>query len=216
MSLFNPPLHIANAIYNAAYVALIIGALITVSGTVALFWSEGIRSRFADERISKNEAEVAQAQAEAAKAKAEAAEAGARAAEANLELEKLRAPRTLGTEQQKRLIAKLDPFLGQKFSFLVVADTEPINLMYMIETSLKAAGWERTPSQIGDIEIAGAGITYGTAVEIQMPPIGDSGIWERAKLLAAALTSEGIVASAKLNPALKEVQVINVMVGKKP
>jgi hypothetical protein len=37
-----------------------------------------------------------------------------------------------------------------------------------------------------------------------------------AKLFASALTAEGIVAKATLNPALKDPQAINVMVGRKP
>ena len=178
-------------------------------GTIGAIWTGGIRERFADERMSNNETETA-------RANADAAQADARAADVNLELARLKAPRTLGGEQQKRLITYLKPFAGQTFSLNVVADTEPLSLMSMIKTVLASAGWVNIPSQIGDIEVGGAGIAYGTAVELQMPRQGNPEAWERAKLFASALTAEGIVASAKLNSALKDPQAINVMIGRKP
>jgi hypothetical protein len=199
----------ANALYNLANVLLILGALLVLLGTIAAIWTGGIRERFANERLSNNETETA-------RAKADAAKADAHAAEVNLELAKLKAPRTLGGEQQQRLVSQLTPFAGQTFSLNVVADTEPISLMSMIKTVLASAGWMNIPSQIGDIQVDGAGMAYGTAVELQMPLQGNPEVWERAKLFASALTAEGIVAVATLNPVLKDPQAINVMIGRKP
>lgn len=207
--MFNISLPQANALYNIANIVLILGAFLVLLGTIIAIWTGGIRERFADERMSNNETETA-------RAKADAAQADAHAAEVNLELAKLKAPRTLGGEQQSRLVTKLKPFAGQTFSLNVVADTEPISLMSMIETVLASAGWVNIPSQIGDVQVGGAGMAYGTAVELQMPPVGNPEAWERAKLFASALTAEGIVAKATLNPALKDPQAINVMVGRKP
>jgi hypothetical protein len=111
----------------------------------------------------------------------------------------------------------LSPFAGQTFSFTVLGDTEPTDLMSMIETVLMSSGWVRVPSQIGDVETSGAGmIAGGVGVETQMPLRGDPKAWECAKILASALTAEGIVSSAKLSPALKNPQAINIMIGKKP
>jgi hypothetical protein len=199
----------ANALYNTANVVLILGAFLVLLGTIVAIWTGGIRERFGNERLSNNETETA-------RAKADAAKADAHAAEVNLELAKLKAPRTLGGEQQQRLVSQLRPFSGQTFSFTVVPDTEPLALMSMIRTVLVSSGWVRVPSQLGDIEVDGAGVAYGPAVEIQMPPIGNANAWERAKFLSAALTAEGVIATAKLNPALKDDQAINVMVGRKP
>src|SRR5260221_12033912 len=73
----------ANAIYNAANIALIVGGVLVLMGTIAAIWSSGIRERYADERISSNEAKTAQAVASAAIANEQAADAGATAAIAN-------------------------------------------------------------------------------------------------------------------------------------
>jgi hypothetical protein len=88
--------------------------------------------------------------------------------------------------------------------------------MNMIRTVLVSSGWVRIPSQLGNLEVDGAGVAYGAAVEIQMPPMCDANAWMRAKVLASALTAEGVVATATLNPALKDAQAMNVMIGRKP
>jgi Tfp pilus assembly protein PilX len=176
VSMFNISLPQANALYNIANIVLILGAFLVLLGTIIAIWTGGIRERFADERMSNNETETA-------RAKADAAQADAHAAEVNLELAKLKAPRTLGGEQQSRLVSKLKPFAGQTFSLKVVADTEPISLMSMIETVLASAGWVNIPSQIGDVQVGGAGMAYGTAVELQMPPIGNPEAWEKPSFL---------------------------------
>jgi hypothetical protein len=140
----------ANAVYNTANVVLILGAFLVLLGTIVAIWTGGIRERFGNERLSNNETETA-------RAKADAAKADAHAAEVNLELAKLKAPRTLGGEQQQRLVSQLRPFSGQTFSFTVVPDTEPLALMSMIRTVLVSSGWVRVPSKLGDIEVDGAG-----------------------------------------------------------
>ena len=87
----------------------------------------------AQESLSLAEQHSAEANAKAegfrldiAKANESSAKAEARAAEANLELAKLRDPRRLLPEQQDRIIAALKNFTGQKFSFAVYPDPEPL------------------------------------------------------------------------------------------
>jgi len=69
--MFDVTLPVADAIFTWANVMLVIGAVLTVVGTAAVFWSAGIRERYADERIAANEAEAAKAKAEVARARLE-------------------------------------------------------------------------------------------------------------------------------------------------
>ncbi|MGN6113051.1 MAG: hypothetical protein ACTHOC_08605 [Luteimonas sp.] len=58
----------ADAIYSCSNVLLVLGATLALVGTAGVFWSGGVREKFADERISANEADTAKAKAETAQA----------------------------------------------------------------------------------------------------------------------------------------------------
>jgi hypothetical protein len=62
---------VVDAIYTWSNVVLVLGATLAQIGTAGVFWSGGVREKFADERISANEAETAKAKAETAQAKLE-------------------------------------------------------------------------------------------------------------------------------------------------
>ena len=66
--MFNITQQAADAIYSWSNVLLVLGATLALIGTAGVFWSGGVRERFADERISANEAETARAKAETAQA----------------------------------------------------------------------------------------------------------------------------------------------------
>lgn len=66
--MFSITSQIADAIYTWSNVLLVLGATLALIGTAGVFWSGGVREKFADERISANEAETAKAKAETAKA----------------------------------------------------------------------------------------------------------------------------------------------------
>lgn len=89
--MFNISQSTANGIFGLSNVILSIGALLVLLGTIGAIWSGGIRERFADDRISSNEAKTLQATLDAAKADAKAAKANERTALAELELNKRRA-----------------------------------------------------------------------------------------------------------------------------
>jgi multidrug efflux pump subunit AcrA (membrane-fusion protein) len=162
--------------------------------------------------------DIAKAQESAAKAQAQVAGATAEAAKANLELAKLKTPRSLSSEQQQRIIAKLRPFPGQKFCFAAYPDPEALALMHAIEAILTSSGWIRTPSQIGDVEVDGAGITYGSGVEVHIAPADLDGLKTVLAILVAALSAEGLPSVAHTNPQMtgKSPKTINIVVGKKP
>lgn len=83
MAIFDISLKGANLIFNAANALLIVGAVLVLVGTVAVVWSGSVREHFADQRISSNELETAQAKGDAAHANENAAKLSERAA--NLE-----------------------------------------------------------------------------------------------------------------------------------
>jgi hypothetical protein len=148
------------------------------------------------------------------------AEAEARAAEANLELAKLRDPRKLLPEQQDRIIAALKRFTGQKFSFNVYPDPESLAFLRIIDALLKSAGWERVPSQVGDVEVDAAGSTAGTAydggVDALIAP-DDENSKPALITLASALTKEGTPCTPHYNDRLigKIPKAILINIGKK-
>ena len=67
-TMFNVSLPVADAVFTWANIVLVVGAVLAFVGTAAVFWSTGIRERYADERIAANEAEAAKAKAETARA----------------------------------------------------------------------------------------------------------------------------------------------------
>jgi hypothetical protein len=131
----------ANEIFGWANVVLILGAALVLLGTIAAIWTGGIRERFADERISKSEADTATANAQAESAKAEAARANESAAQANLALEKFKAPRSLTPAQAENLRSSLMPYAGISVDILKYGETlEITNLANQIEAALSGAG----------------------------------------------------------------------------
>ncbi len=183
-------------------------------------------------RASEAEAETKRAEAEAAKAntasheavakvstaEARIAEAEARALEAKLALEKFKAPRTLSKEQQDRIVAKLKPFIGQQVSFSVYPDPESIALSRVIVSMLQSAGWTKSPSQIGDIEIEGSGVIYDTGVRAHIAPADIESTIGALNAFVSALTAEGIDSEGHRTDQLtgKRAKTINIAVGRKP
>ena len=82
-------------------------------------------------------------ESQVAVAGARAAEAKAVASQAQLELAKLKQPRTIAPEEQEKIIAALKEFAGQNFSFSVFGDPESMSLLLVLDVMLKSAGWIR-------------------------------------------------------------------------
>jgi hypothetical protein len=80
------------------------------------------------------------------------ASANANAAQANLELARMKAPRTLSEEQRERVISVLKPFAETQFDIgLVQGDPEATEFMTVIEVVLQKAGWKQVDWNGGDI-----------------------------------------------------------------
>ena len=192
----------ANSLYHSANIILILGAFLVLLGTIVAIWSGGIRERFADERLSNNEAETE-------RAKADAAQANARAAEVNLELAKLQAPRSLTDEQATRIIAKLKPFAGQQFKVTAFWD---IKESLSCGSNIYHASW-------GGVEIfkpvSGTVLLGGVVgVLVYVNPRADGKTKDAANSLASALNIEGISAELRAENADPN-NIININVGTK-
>jgi hypothetical protein len=128
-SMFNISLPIAEAIFTWANVILVVGAVLALMGTAGVFWSGGVRERYADERIAANEAETARAKAEAAQAR--------------LEQERLKAQmawRRVTQQQASRLAAALNGKGVQLWLTYVGDDPESALFREDLNQALTAAG----------------------------------------------------------------------------
>ena len=78
----------------------------------------------------------AELESQVAAAEARAAEANLVASKAQLELAKLKAPRTVAPEDQAKMIADLKAFTGQKYSAAVFQDPEALALLRFLKRCL--------------------------------------------------------------------------------
>jgi hypothetical protein len=185
-------------------------------------------SKDAVAKVAGAEARSAEASAKAeafrldiAKANESAKQAEARAAQANLELARLKTPRSLSAEQQERIVSRLTRFAHQRFSLNVYPDSESISLATLIDSMLKHAGWERVTSQSGDIvsTVAGetAGQISGDGVQAFIGEDNEAAI-PALTSVASALSENGLPCSpyktAQLNS--KTLVAILLAIGKKP
>jgi hypothetical protein len=200
-------------VFKAATIAaLVLGGL----GISAAFISAWVGYELTDIVQKDADRRIAEADARSKEAQARSDEANAHALEAQLELEKLKAPRSFTPEQQARLIEKLKPLAGQKYSPSVAGDPEAVTFHKLLERVLDSAGWVRVPSQLGDIQIDGAGIVYGVGVRVHIHKDASLDFVNRATLVTSALEAEGVAAIPQRNPELKEIDVINITTGTKP
>ena len=184
------PLPLFERFLQWANVTYWVGLAVVLVTTVAIYYLSGrvtaAKDRELEEFRTESTVKIAAAQAEAAEAiqiaeserlaraelesqvalaEARAAEANAAASQAQLELAKLTQPRTIAPEDQEKIIAALQQFAGQHFSFAVFADPESFAFVRLIDDMLKSAGWLRVPYQVGNIFHHVAGSTAGTSAE---------------------------------------------------
>lgn len=205
--MFNLSLAAANHVFGWSNVALIAGAALVLFGTLGAFWSGGIRERYADERISGNEAQTASAKADAARANEETAKA-------QLELERLRAQvswRTISVADATAIATRL----AQQPSVVLLAhpdgDAEATKYMIELGKCFEAARW-KVLTQSRNL---GSALYTGISIA---PPDND-----HAELVRAALQTAGIETRRDpLPPAitvmgsLPAAATVTIFVGTKP
>ena len=146
----------ADAIYTWSNVLLVFGATLALIGTAGVFWSGGVREKFADERISANEADTARAKAETAKALLE-----------QERLKSLMAWRRVSPDQAKQLSSVLKGKPIELWLSWVGDDPEATVLRSDLDAALIAAG-AQTKYYSGYTRAVGLSIKGGTTEERQL------------------------------------------------
>lgn len=141
--MFDIPLNVANTLFTASNVLVVVGALFSVVGGFGVFYAGGIRERYADERINANEASTARALADAARANERTAALDKEAAALKLELAKRTNPlvaRAISANQAVSLKSSLlEKNLSIGFMF-PTTDSEVATYAKALESALAAAG----------------------------------------------------------------------------
>jgi hypothetical protein len=150
------------------------------------------------------------------------AEARERANDAELELARLKTPRTLGPDAQRRVAAQLRQFAGQEFAGQVAPGSEDARgLWEALDAALAAAEWIRVAPYgfaIGNPP-AGIPLAPNSGVTVFVAASRANELAPIAHALAGALTAEGIIAgvSASAGPQMEgRPNVIIVEIGRKP
>lgn len=155
-SMFSITSQLADAIFTWSNVLLVIGATLALVGTAGVFWSGGVREKFADERIAANEAETAKAKAETAKAL--------------LEQERLKAMmawRRVSPHQAQKLATALHGIHLELWLAWVGDDPEATVFRSDLEAALTAAG-VKTKYFSGYARAIGISVKGGTSEERQL------------------------------------------------
>jgi hypothetical protein len=149
-------------------------------------------------------------------------EARERAQEAELELTKLKTPRTLTPEQQQRVTATLRKFAGQEFAGQVAPGSEDARPLWeTLDKALRAANWVRVAPYglaVGDPP-AGVALAPTSGVTVFVAASRTNEVAATAQALASALMSEGLIAglSASAGPQMEQrPNVIVIEIGRKP
>jgi hypothetical protein len=187
----NISLTAANTIYAISGVILVIGAVLTVVGTIGAIWSGEIREKYSDERTAANEAQTARANADAA--------------QAGLEAERIKlqvAWRRLSPQQHQILVTHLRGKLKEGVWLETVgADPEAMELHADLHRAFEEAGvkvqvfygWERA---------VGVGITNGPEASKQV--------------LRDAFRQIGVVLDENKPGFVKMSDRVEIIVGSKP
>jgi hypothetical protein len=220
----------------AAGVTTAIGACAGIAFLLLQWRTSTIREQQSDWRTSvletqakRAEADLLRAQADIAKANARVAEAEQKAAEANLEIARIRAPRVLSIQQQRRIADALRQFREKKFDTAVVqGDPEALSLLEMIEAAVRAADWMQInwhDTVAGAIQLSRPGlptvgnISLNAGVVIQFETEEKDALGEAATTLASALSAEGIATIVSENFFVPKIAAnrtaIHIMVAKK-
>jgi len=145
----------------------------------------------------------------------------AEAAKANLELARIKLPRTLNLEQQKRIANALSKFSGTNVAFVVFSDPESLSLLGELDSTLQQAGWNRVESPSTFSSDIGFNTSRGmvfqandVGLKISFPP--DAPMMEPiVRAAAEAISAEGVPCEPHFSDRLKGTKVILVSVGQK-
>lgn len=185
--------------------------------------------QYRQEQVAEINRKAAEAEAKAegfrssiAEAQQKSAEAEERAAEANLELARLKTPRTLSPEQQKVIIDAVKDFPKTPFDFFVSSDDEAVRLTETLENCLMSAGWDRVdldPSISVHMDRGGGkkafALWVGTGVAVEFSQ-SRMDLAKAASALVEVLKKEGLGAEGFAAAKGVTPNAIHIKIGKKP
>jgi hypothetical protein len=189
-------LPMANKIADAANWFLIGSLIVGVVSTFTIVLMSGIKEGYweADRRASAEK--IAGLTTQSDQLRKETAEANARAAEAQLELEKLKTPRTLGPTRQEVVANSLRRFAGQRYRAAISQGADDgVAFWESLYTTLERAGWIYIPSGPPSLGNPPAGIPIASVpgVEIRFDPEKEQELTPAALALGNALHTDGTV-----------------------
>lgn len=176
------------------------------SGAGALITGKIIGDR-QDEKIAELTTRSTEAQRDAEKFK--------------LELEKIKTPRTISSEQRGRIIEVIRQVPKTRFDVSANTDPEAINFAAQIEEMLLAAGWE-------EVDVTGLinmkrqghkafGIALNMGLSIEFSQSKSAEYLHPADLLVGMLRNEGFVLEGKsITDGSSPENALHVIVGRKP
>lgn len=142
----------ANTVYSCANLALVIGSVLALAGTIGAVWSGSIRERYAQQKLSDNVAATASAEEAAASANERAqrvaldlAQQQERAAKAEADLIDLKQrvkSRHLTAGQRQQLMQMLQQKPKASLYIVWEGDEETHDFALEISSAVKEAGWE--------------------------------------------------------------------------
>jgi hypothetical protein len=164
--------------------------------------------------------DIAKANESAAQAKAQVTGATAEATKANLELARLKVPRTIGQNDQQTICNALLAFAGTKFDLYVSGDQETIDLMGTIKSVLICAKWVQVPVHeviglSGSDPRVGLTTIGGVRFEIADSRTEDWGVL--IQTAAAVFRAAGIdTTAARVFGTASDSSEVHLAIGKKP
>ncbi|GAC1044253.1 hypothetical protein thsrh120_42570 [Rhizobium sp. No.120] len=217
-SMFDISLATANFWFDAANIALLIGAIFVGLGTFGVYKMGAIKEKFADERISYNENETAKANenAEIVRKSNLVLQADLeRERSARLKLEKNLAPRHLGDEQAKVIADAIKSFRGQSITIISpIGDAEAEAYAAEFILMFKNAGWNPGTADLPDLAVFTPSPT-GLVLAINKEDSDARTPPPSAMPLLEVFSSLGLVSSAKAEKIAPKGGIL-LIVGTKP
>ena len=195
-----PSLETATLVYDKANLFLIAALVVGVIATGLIIWTGKVKEEYLKRDLANTTERAAKAEL--------------RAAEANLELAKLKAPRTLTAKQKNRITEKVNKFPGTTFEVITYpGEPEPVAFSNIIADILVQAGWLLNPNHS-----SGSLLGLASGVIVVVGKQAGAKAEEAGIVLLEALISEGVAAklgheSLQINP----IKIaIKIQVAKKP
>lgn len=145
MSIWDAPIELANTVYTFAYVALVVGAVMTAVSTMSLFWASALRDRYADGQIQAARLDAAHATENAGVARVAAALATERGNALAVEAEEARTQQAqlqLDVEREKTARAAFEA----QFSWRIIDDKVRATLLRELAKSPHTIAIEYPPA----------------------------------------------------------------------